>query len=138
MVTRIDVARTLNFDLDDGYGVEIVLVPYGLPDDHPLCERHDDRAIVVPASAGSLWMTLRMAGEQHVIGRATFAADATAVRCDNIEIASWCRRRRLASRLYELASSPAGEPIVPGALLTADAIAFWRARLATKIEAGLC
>lgn len=138
MVLRIDVARTLIVNLDKAYQVEIAFVPPGLPDDHPLRGRYDDRSISVPASAGSLWMTLVTSEERHFAGAAIFAADEAIVRCDTIEIVGRFRRRGLASCLYELAAIFTKAPIAPGALLSADAIAFWRARLASKAEAGSC
>lgn len=138
MVARIDVPRTMSFDLDNGYAVEIAFVPYGLPDDHALRGLYDDRSIAVSAMAGSLWMTLFTADDQRCVGAATFAADASAVRCDSIIIGLRFRRRGLASCLYELAGSLFEAPVVPGALLTGDAIAFWRARLAKNVEVGAC
>ena len=86
MVTRIDIARTLNLDLDNGYKVEIAFIPAELPDDHPLRERHDARSIAVPATAGSLWMPLFTAGDQHYVGAAIFAADDESVRCATVDI----------------------------------------------------
>lgn len=138
VVAGIDVPRIVHFDLDNGYVVKIAFVPYGLPDDHAWRGLYDDRLIAVPAMAGSVWMTLFTAEDQRCAGAATFAADALAVRCDTITIGLPFRRRGLASRLYELAGSLFEASVVPGALLSADAIAFWRARLAKNAEVEPC
>lgn len=134
MVEPIGTAQTWTFNLDEEMEIEIVLVPPDLPAEHPLRERWDDRAVIVPCSSGSLWMTIWRKDNGHFIGAATFAADDSVARCDTVYLEPRWRGQGIARTMYFLAAYIFKATVVPSDSLNDAGKRFWGSRTVMPTE----
>ena len=126
VVTRaITSIRRLKETLPQGYSAVVTLVPASLDAQHPLREEHDDRAIDVDVTMGSVWIHVVNPADNAFVATAVFGADARAVRCDTIEVMPIYRLKGVATALYKIASRSFAAPVVPSGNLSNDAKRFW-------------
>ena len=111
------------------------LVPKGLPEDHHIRQKYDDRSIQVPNENGSLWITVRRDDSQGAsVAEAVFASTQRTVQCDTIEVHRDFRLLGIATKLYDLAEEVFDAPVVPSETLSEDAMQFWKKRKFTEEE----
>lgn len=125
MTTPISTTGQRHILILESYDATITEVPYGLDPHDPTREDFDDRSMAVPHDMGSIWIDVREYPKGALVALAAFGADATVVRCHNIEVMLAYRKKGVAKALYQLASCIFEAPVVPSAILSPDAVKFW-------------
>lgn len=114
-----------------GYYVEFTAVPPGLPLQHDLRGRFDDRSIEhLSITNGSLWFYVFEDLSENPIGHAVFACGDDAVVCDGVELLPDHECKGIGTAIYDLAEARSGKPARPSENQSEAAKAFWAKRIA--------
>lgn len=128
MTTPILTPNQFQETLRHGFVATITRIPFGLSSRDDLREAYDDRSMDVAITMGSLWFHVEDAQTGALVATAVFGADGQVVRCDTIDVMKNYLRRGVGTAIYKIASREFAAPVVPSALQSAEARAFWGTR----------